>query len=126
MKYLNDYIDQFFHHSKYANTCLNRKDFWLTILYVFIAWVVLVALSYLFPLFPKTIAQVLGIIWIILACAWSLISLFSGWTLITRRLHDTNRDSIWLVLSLFIPVLWIAVIVLCLGDSVTENNKFFK
>ena len=120
MSYLKNYLKDGFKFSGRTN----RKDFWMTILYVALAFVALIVLGYVIGVLPKTISNILGLLWIIVLGAWVVVCFICDLALTTRRLHDTNHDGIWLVGAIFIPLFWIVVLIFCCMDSVNENNKY--
>lgn len=127
MNYLKSFIKEGFNYGG----CTNRKDFWMTILFVFIINIIiniiLAAIIFLFGrLIPESASFVNIILYVILS-VWGIVVFACSMSLITRRLHDTNHDGIWLIGALIFQIFWIPVLIFCLSDTVTtQTNKFKK
>lgn len=91
-----------------------RKEFW----YVFI---INLAISFVLSLFSRTF---LGPIAALLSFAYSIAFLLPGIALSVRRLHDTGRSGLWLLIG-FVPIIGVIVLIFFFAsDSQSGPNQY--
>lgn len=89
-----------------------RKEYWMFVLFSFIASIVLVILENLIGM-PS-----------VLSGLYSLATLLPSLGVAVRRLHDTNRSGWWLFIGLVPFVGGIILLVFCCLDGEPEENRF--
>ncbi len=97
-----------------------RKEYWMFALFNLIVGITLSVLDTVFGTF--NLETGLGL----LSGLYSLAVFIPGLALSVRRLHDIDKSGWWLLL-LLIPIIGvITVLIFCVLDSKTEENKWGK
>ena len=95
------------------NGVSTRSEFWLAFLFNAIIGVVIGIISLVSPTVSYLLSGLYGI-----------ATLIPGLSLSVRRLHDTNKSGLFLLMS-FIPLVGgIILLVFFCSDSVRANNKY--
>lgn len=89
-----------------------RKEFWMFTLVVGVINAVLSVLGQMSTLF-----SIVGVL-------FALAVLVPALAVAVRRLHDTGRSGLWLLLNLIPFIGWIVVIYFCVLDSEPGQNRF--
>ena len=107
---MNYYIDAFRNYVNF-NGRATRTQFWMFVLFNFIANVILMAVGFVLPFLA------------FLGSVYSLAVLLPGWAIGARRLHDTGRSGWWQLIALVPLVGWIVLLILFVLPS-TGPNRF--
>ena len=102
---------------KYAdfNGRADRREFWMFVLCNFIVVIVLSILG---------VIPVLGILFKIISGLYGLAVLIPGLAVSARRLHDTDRTALFLLLALIPVVGTIVLLVFCVAEGTAGDNKY--
>ena len=92
-----------------------RKEFWMFVLFNFIIGMVLGILSNI----PG-----LGIVFIIISSLYSLAVLIPGIAVCVRRMHDTNRSGLLLLLGLIPLAGAIILLIFTLQEGTSGDNQY--
>ncbi len=93
-----------------------RKDFWFTILDIFIITIIIGFIVGPLQLEDKIVNLILEL--------YGLILIIPMLSLEIRRLHDINKSGWWILLSLIPGIGSIILIVFYCTPSINENNKY--
>lgn len=107
---MNYYIDAFRNYVNF-NGRATRTQFWMFVLFNFIANVILMAVGFVLPFLA------------FLGSVYSLAVLLPGWAIGARRLHDTGRSGWWQLIALVPLVGWIVLLIFFVQPS-TGPNRF--
>lgn len=105
------YIDAFRNYINFKDRA-TRTQFWMFVLFNFIAGVVLRSIGLIMPLFA------------FLCPVYNLVVLLPVLAITARRLHDTDRSAWWVLLCLIPFVEGIIVLILCALPGTPGPNRF--
>ena len=94
-----------------------RKEFWMFALFNFVISTVLSIIDNAAGLSNSTGSGVLGSI-------YSLAVLLPSLAVAARRLHDTNRSALWLLLIFVIVIGWIVLLVFSIQEGNAGDNQY--
>lgn len=95
----------------------SRKEYWM---YVLFGILISIALGILDGILGLSTRRGLGL----LGSLYSLAVLLPGLGIAVRRLHDTNKSGLWLLL-VFVPLIGpIVILVFLLLDSQKQDNQY--
>ena len=104
------YIDAFRNYVNF-NGRATRTQFWMFVLFNFIANVILMIVGFILPFLA------------FLGTVYSLAVLLPSWAVGARRLHDTDRSGWWQLIGLVPLVGWIVLLIFFVQPS-TGPNRF--
>ncbi|ALB61432.1 Inner membrane protein YhaH [Cronobacter condimenti 1330] len=94
-----------------------RKEFWMFTLVNFILAGVMLALDKMLGL--RAVGE-----YGLLSLIYGLLALLPAWAVQFRRLHDTDRTALWLLL-LLVPVIgWIVILIFNCQSGTHGENRF--
>ncbi|MDR0548192.1 MAG: DUF805 domain-containing protein [Deltaproteobacteria bacterium] len=113
-----DFLDVIF--KNYANFYgrIRRRDFWMFMLWQFLAFMALAVVGVVFSMISETLAM---LVWIVLLLV-SLALIVPSSCITIRRLHDIGQTG-WLLL-LYLVGLGIVVFIMCLLAGQPAENKY--
>jgi len=119
MKGFVDYWKNYFNFKDRTS----RKDFWMTILFIFIISFVI---GLIFPGTSSTSGNSFEYHASVVASIWSLATFIPSLAMEVRRLHDINKSGWWVLIEL-VPIVGIIVLlVFYCSKSVDADNKYGK
>ncbi|WP_112248881.1 DUF805 domain-containing protein [Kribbella monticola] len=113
MQWYTDVLKKYIQFSGRAR----RKEFWMFALFNAIISIVLSIIDNAAGLTNSTGNGVLGSI-------YSLAVLLPSLAVAARRLHDTNRSALWLLLIFAIVIGWIVLLVFYIQEGNAGDNKY--
>jgi uncharacterized membrane protein YhaH (DUF805 family) len=113
MQWYTDVLKKYIQFSGRAR----RKEFWMFTLFSAIISIVLSAIDNAAGLTNGTGNGVLGSI-------YSLAVLLPSLAVAARRLHDTNRSALWLLLIFAIVIGWIVLLVFYIQEGNAGDNQY--
>ena len=117
MKGFVDYWKNYFNFKDRTS----RKDFWMTILFIFIISFVI---GLIFPGTSSTSGNSFEYHASVVTSIWTLVTFIPSLAMEVRRLHDTNRSGWWLFIA-FVPLVGaIVLLVFLCSASVNEGNTY--
>ncbi|TDU86624.1 uncharacterized membrane protein YhaH (DUF805 family) [Kribbella voronezhensis] len=113
MQWYTDVLKKYIQFSGRAR----RKEFWMFALFNAIISIVLSIIDNAAGLTNSTGNGVLGSI-------YSLAVLLPSLAVAARRLHDTDRSALWLLLIFVIVIGWIVLLVFYIQEGTPGDNKY--
>ena len=101
----------------------SRKDFWMTILIMFLISFVI---GLIFPGTSSTSSNSFEYHASAVSSIWSLATFIPSLAMEVRRLHDINKSGWWLLIALVPIVGWIVLLVFYCSKAVETDNKYGK
>ena len=103
----------------------SRNNYWTAFAFNFLSSVCLsIAINIISAMLVIIKLGVLSRPLLIISGLWSLFNIVPGISIAVRRMHDTNKSGLMLLLGLIPCFGLIILIVLLVGDSVDDRNQF--